>query len=459
MYSISFTASAGSKLPLYEQLYRRFRADIQSGLLRGGEKLPSKRALCAELGLSQSTVETAYGMLCAEGYVTSRPKSGYYVSDFTPYSTELSARAPLPEPEGRPKPAFDLSTASVDTGLFPYSSWAKLNKEVLYSSPELLQRGERQGDGPLREALAEFLREYRGVSCSPGQIVVGAGMEYLTGLLIQLFGRETVFAVEDPGYGSVRSTILGAGGSLRYIPLDGCGMEPEALRASGAEVAYITPSHQFPMGITMPAGRRSQLLGWAAEAEGRFIIEDDYDSEFRYGGRPIPAMQGMDKAGRVVYIGTFSRSIAPSMRLAYMVLPQELLARYRSMPGHSLSTVSRYEQAVMARFISEGLYSRHLRRLCRRYGRRRDALMKALSGIPELSISGSGGGIHFLVTRRGIGEAGLLARAGRRGIELQGLSAYCRGPCPLPSTLVMGYGGLEDEKIEKAAGLLVEAWR
>ncbi len=460
MYQITLTLDGLADTPMYEQLYRYFVSEIRMGRLKQGEKLPSKRALCAHLGVSRSTVETAYELLAAEGYIRSRPKSGYYVSDYVVFDAEEPR--PLPSFPRAEQPAatsvFDLSTASVDVSLFPYSSWARLNKEVVYSSPELLQRGDRQGDPALREALCSFLSEYRGVSCSPEQIVVGAGLEYLYTMLLQLFPKDAVFGVEDPGYAAVERTILSFGRGLRHLPLDENGLSAEALEHSDASVAYLTPSHQFPMGVTMPADRRSRLLRWATEAPERWIIEDDYDSEFRYVSRPLPAMQGMDSAGRVVYVGTFSRSIAPSIRMAYMVLPPALLARYETLSGYGLSTVSRYEQAVMARFLSEGLYARYLRRVGNLYRERRQRLLTALGGIDGVTIRGSGGGIHFLLTNGRFSEEELLSRAREREIVLRGLSSYCREAPPLPSTLVVGYGGLDDSRLEEACARLKAAW-
>ncbi len=461
MYNITLLLDPRAKTPMYEQLYRYFVEEIRSGHLRQGEKLPSKRAMCAHLGVSRSTVETAYALLCSEGYVNARAKSGFYVSGFVMLETmpALPCRPIMTEIQRTERPEFDFSTASVDTGGFPYSSWSKLNKEVVYSSPELLQIGERQGDAALRNALCEFLGEYRGVKCAPGQIVVGAGMEYLSMLLLSLLPENAVFALEDPGYASIYHTVRHAGRPLRPVPIDAHGMSVSELESSGATVAYTTPSHQFPMGVTMPAGRRSELLRWAAGGDGRYIIEDDYDSEFRYGLRPVPAMQGMDAAGRVIYVGTFSRSVAPSIRIAYMVLPEALLERYRSINGFSRSTVSRYEQAVMARFLSEGFYARYLRRVGNLYSRRREALIAALESIDGVRVSGSGGGIHFLLTNPRFSEHELLRRAAGQGIALRGLSSFCRECVAEPSTLVVGYGGLDDKKISQAAEMLRLAWK
>ena len=466
MYNLTLSLDPSAKIPMYEQLYRWFAAEIHTGRLRNGEKLPSKRALCAHLGVSGSTVETAYALLVSEGYISAKPQSGYYVSDYVAFdAAEERAAIPTPPPGqvAAARREFDFSTASVDTSLFPYSSWAKLNKEVVYSSPELLQRGDRQGDAALRGALCAFLSEYRGVRCVPEQIVVGAGMEYLSGILVQLFPQDAVFGVEDPGYDSMYHTICAMGRECRFLPLDGEGLSVSALEESGVSVAYVTPSHQFPMGVTMPASRRSRLLRWASSAAAgapeRWIIEDDYDSEFRYGTRPVPAMQGLDGGGRVVYVGTFSRSLAPSVRIAYLVLPPALLERYRRLSGYRLSTVSRYEQAVMARLLSEDHYARYLRRVGNLYRKRREALIPALESIEGVRVSGSGGGLHFLLTNERFSEPELLSRALEQGIALRGLSAYCHRCSALPSTLVVGFGGLDDAKIGQAVALLETAWK
>lgn len=462
MFNVTITLRDDHTLPLYEQLYRYFSGEIRSGKLKSGERLPSKRALSEHLGISRSTVEAAFDLLSGEGYVVSRPRSGYFVSDFSPF--EPSAYEPSRQEEPRvsassEKSEFDFSTASVDVSLFPYSSWAKLNKEVVYSSPELLQRGDRQGDFKLRAALCDFLSQYRGVSCSPEDIIVGAGMEYLTGLIVRILPESSVFGIEDPGYSAISDTVRSYGRELRYISLDVNGMSIAALRKSDVTAAYVTPSHQFPMGITMPAFRRSRLLIWAAEAENRYIIEDDYDSEFRYFSRPIPSLQGMDVNGKVIYMGTFSRSLAPSIRMAYLVLPKKLMAKYRALSDFRYSTVSRYEQAVIAEFLRRGIYSRYLRRVGNLYGKRRAALVSALGAIDGVRISGADGGIHFLLTNERFSEPELIERALEAGISLRGLSPYCRLSPPLASTLVVGYGGLDDSIIEKAAGLLTAAWK
>ena len=469
MFSFALTLDPKARTPMYEQLYRALAEAIRGGALRSGEKLPSKRALCALLGVSRATVETAYELLRAEGYVEARARSGFYVVQYQllPAAEARDLQEAVPSVSPRPElPAaaekppqwdLDLSTSAVDVSLFPYASWAKLYKEVVYNSPELLQRGDPRGEQSLREALARLLSEYRGVRCRPEQLVVGSGLETLLGQLITLFGPEAVYAMEDPGYPAVERILLARGRAVRCVPMDSAGMEAEALEASGATAAYLTPSHQFPLGITMPASRRSRLLHWAASGE-RWIIEDDYDSEFRWGGRPISSMQGMDRHSRVIYTGTFSRSLAPAIRLAYMVLPPTLLERWQDLYGRQQPTVSRYEQTVMARFLDEGFYSRYLRRVGKLYGDRRKALLAALSQIQELEVSGAEGGIHCLLRLPRLSEAELLNRAAAAGLGLRGLSAYCRQAAPPPSTLVLGYGGLPTERIRELAERLRSAW-
>lgn len=461
MYNVTLTLDGGAKVPLYEQLYRYFVEEIQSGRLAAGEKLPSKRSLCAHLGVSRSTVENSYAILVAEGYVRAAARSGFYVADFIPYVAPQSAPPARAGAQIHPRePKVNFSTSTVDTSAFPYASWAKLYKEVIYNSPELLQRGDRQGEPELRSALAAFLQEYRGVRCDAGQIVVGAGTEYLLELLIQLFDPDAVFALEDPCYAVTWHSVRNSGRPFRFIPVDETGIRISALRASDASVAYITPSHQFPIGATMPAVQRSHLLHWAASAPGRYIIEDDYDCEFRYGSHPIPAMQSMDRNSRVVYIGNFSRSLAPSIRVAYMVLPDALLKRYRALFGHFSSTVSRYEQIVLARFLAEGFYERYLRRMCNLYRQRCARLAACILDLdPRIRISGDGGGLHFLLTLPGRDEDELYQSAAAKGIRLHRLSDYAHEFEPQPSTVVLGYGGIRDDALEDAVALLRDAWR
>ncbi len=449
----------GGDSPLYDQLYRHIAGAIQSGALAPGAKLPSKRRLCALAGVSMSTVETAYSLLAAEGYVLSKPRSGYVCAHLLLPAS--AAPAPVPEaPQSLDPPrwAYDCSTSAVDVSAFPFSSWARITKEAVYENPGLLQRGHPQGDWPLRAALAQLLAQYRGVRCSPEQVVVGAGADYLLSLLLQLLPEHRSLALEDPGYPAAYAAAALHGREPVPIPVDGQGMDRDALERSGAGLAYVTPSHQFPLGVTMPAGRRSQLLHWAASGPGRFLIEDDYDSEFRWSSRPIPALQGLDRAGRVVYMGTFSRSIAPAIRVAYMILPPALLERYRRTFSHGACAVSRFEQESLRRFLAQGLYGRHLRRTGNLYRRKCALFTEALGAIPGASITGAEAGLHFLLTLPRFSEEELVARAADQSVRVHPLSRYCHAVPPLPSTVVLGFAGLSEDQLAQAAERLRAAW-
>ena len=338
----------------------------------------------------------------------------------------------------------------MDPGLFPFRTWARLQKELLYSAPELLTPGDARGDAALRQALAGYLAEYRGVQCDPEQLVVGAGLEYLLGLLAPLLPGPA--AVETPGYPRARQVLENNGISCCCLPVDEDGLSIRALSESGAAVCYVTPSHQFPTGVTMPAGRRAELLHWAARVPGRrYIIEDDYDSEFRFDTRPLPSLQGMAGAdGPVVYLSTCSRSLAPGIRIAYMVLPRQLLgawqAKYRLYSG----TVGRFEQQTLARFITGGYFTRHLARERTAYKARRDALVAALrtSFAPEeLTLAGLHTGLHLLAQLKDPPpDAALRAAARQYGVRCSLLSDYdLTGTAhSAAGTLVLGYGSLPD---------------
>ena len=466
MLEMNLYLDPANKRPLYQQLYDSLTRQIRSGQLRAGDRLPGKRSLAAQLAVAVNTVDTAYQMLVAEGYLEARPKSGFYVLEYTDMLPQREGETPpfVPPVPAPPPVRFDLSTGSVDTALFPFSTWGRIQKELLYARPELLSHGHRQGEAELREELAVYLRAYRGVVCSPEQIVVGAGVEYLLGLLAQLL-REGggAAAIENPGYDRPRTILVNNGVPCRCVDIDGGGLDPAGLEESGADLCYVTPSHHFPTGVTMPAGRRAQLLRWAAAAPGRYILEDDYDAEFRFDMRPIPSLQGMaGPAGPVVYLCTFSKSLAPSIRIACMVLPEDLLGRYRAAFGSYSNTVSRFEQHTLCRFLREGYFTRHLARLRSAYKSRMTALALALEErLPGVRLQGRHTGLHLLLTLPdGPGEAEMERSALAAGVGLRGLSRYyMERPerCPA-NTVVLGYASLRDQETAALAEALGRAW-
>ena len=454
------------KTPLYEQLYAALADEIRSGQRAPGTALPGRRTMAAQLGVSIHTVDAAYQMLAAEGLAEARPRSGFYVQKTYGMLHSRGARRaapPLPEPaETVPAPRYDLSTGSVDTALFPARSWGRIQRELLYQRPELLQRGEMQGDETLRVEIARYLSAYRGVECTPGQIVVGAGIEYLLGCLAHLFAGGRA-AVENPGYSRTRAVLQNNALPCTLVDIDAEGLSAQALEASGANLCYLTPSHHFPTGVTMPAPRRAQILAWAAARPGRYILEDDYDSEFRFDTRPLPSLQGMaGPDGPVVYLTTFSKSLAPGIRIACMVLPRSLLAQYRRDFAVYANTVGRFEQQTLAAFMAGGYFTRHLARMRLVYKRRMEAFAAALrQALPGVTLGSVHSGLHFLLTLPGAGgETAMVEAAAREGVRLRGLREYYLArpeSCP-PDTVVAGYSALKEDDIPAVAAALARAW-
>ena len=439
-------------IPLYEALYRCIRQDILTGTLPPQTRLPSKRALAEHLHLSVITVESAYRQLEAEGYLITRPRRGFFVCPverIPPAAPQAAPALPLP-----PEPVWqlDLTANRVDGSRFPAGIWARLTRQVLSEGDAFFSPTPSQGLPALRQASAQDLRDFRGMSVSPEQIVVGAGAEYLYLLLAQLLGGSAPFAVEDPGYPKPARIYALNGARCISLPVDGQGISPQTLAASPAQVVHLSPSHQFPTGAVTPAGRRQALLRWAAQGGDRYLIEDDYDSEFRFTGLPIPALQSIDQADRVIYLNTFSRALAPSLRISSLVLPPTLLDRYHQRLGFYSSTVPALEQYTLASFLSEGRFEQHLSRARNRYRALRDQVLEALeaSGLAgRAQISGADAGLHFLVrleTERGDQELTQLARA--RGIRLSFLSEFCASPGPEHQHfLVISYPGIQMERL------------
>lgn len=451
----TYDLEARGSLSLYEYLYRRLRDDILCGALAAGERLPSKRALAEHLRVSVVTVEGAYQQLVAEGYVDARPRRGFFVSPVDPRLPAAEAAGELPPEAPPPAWRLDLKSGRADPAFFPSALWARLTRQVLSEGAHLAPVP-HQGLPALRQAIAQDLRDFKGMAVSPEQIVVGAGAEYLYLLLAQLLGREAVIALEDPGYPKIRQVYGKWGADCRPVPLDGQGMRLDALYASGATAAHLSPAHHYPTGIVTPIARRQALLRWAEEADG-LLIEDDYDSEFRFTGRPLPTLQSIDGRGRVVYMNTFSQTISPSMRVGFMVLPPRLLERCRRELGFYASTVPALEQQVLARFLSGGGYEQHLSRTRKKYRLLREAVLERFRQYPfAASLTDRGAGLHFLLRlNTGESDQALRRRAEGLGVRLGFLSEYAAVPSPAYAhTLVVNYAGLHVEQLDEAEALL-----
>ena len=460
-----FTIDFNDDRPMYEQLYAYVREEIEKGNIHPGDKLPSKRMLSAHLKISVVTVETAYSLLCSEGYIYSRPGSGYYAENLpVTHVNKKKTKPAINSSDPRRDFKIDFSTNRVDTALFPFSVWAKLSREILSTGgKELLNTCSGKGVYVLRQAIAEYLRSYRGMDVYPEQIVVGAGSEYLTGLVIQLLGRDMCYGVEDPGYVKTHSVFSANCPRVLPIEVDSCGARLDSLTAENIQVAHITPSHHFPLGTVMPAARRHEMLAWAYSAADRYIIEDDYDSDFRLYGKPVPTLQSLDCANRVVYLNTFTKSLAPSMRIGYMVIPAELMDKYEDKLGFYACTVPVFEQLILAEFLKRGYFERHISRMKKLYMSRRDYFICSLEKSPLsriLDIKGADAGMHLLLrSKNGMSEKELVDKAAEENVRVYGLSEYYSfGNKRDEGRIIAGYSGMSTQEIDSGINALERAW-
>lgn len=464
MNELTINLKTDVKTPLYEQIYAYIKTDIQNGKIPYGEKLPSTRALSRHLEVSRSTVELAYEQLLSEGYVESEPCRGYFVAQIEELYRLKRSRNPAQSPEmPRKTYRFDFTPNGVDLNSFPYNVWRKLSRETLLDGQtELFRTGDSKGEYGFRNAICNYLYQARGVECTPDQVIIGAGNDYMLMLLSSVLGRKHTLAFEDPTYMQAYRLFCCLSYETVPVPMDKSGMEVKALADTDADIAYVTPSHQYPTGIVMPIRRRQELLRWADGEEGRYIIEDDYDSEFRYKGKPIPALQGMDAHGKVIYLGTFSKSIAPAIRLSYMVLPEPLLAAYEKKNRFIHSTVSKVDQRIVQRFIEEGYYERHLNKTRALYKGRHDALIEELKPLlGTCRISGEHAGVHLLLHfQNNETEEELIRLAEEEGIRVYGMKDYrIRQEANGEATILLGYANLTETQIREAARLLIRCWK
>ena len=524
-------------LSLYEYLYRCIRHDIAHGKVEPGQKLPSKRALAKQLGVSLITIEAAYDQLAAEGYIRSRERCGYYACKLAPaarieeqgngrrgteaasapanrrhkdHTANLHNSQPFSRKEGHPEgstrhqptanpsvppidglaphphntplnapPLADFTHSTLATTMLPYSAWAKAVRRTLSdeSAASLAEAASAAGSPELRSAIADHLRQYRGMDVSPDQVVIGAGSQTLYQLLVQLLGRTRRYAVEDPGYPLLTRMYEQQDAPVAHIGLDDSGIDITALENSGASVAHIMPSHQFPTGIVTTAARRRELLNWAREGD-RYLIEDDYDSEFRMAGRPIPSLFGIDAAERVLYLNSFAKSLGAAFRMAYLVLPPQLAQRFREQLGFYANTVSPLDQLALARFIEQGHYDRHVNRLRTHARKTQDALVNALREAfgRRIAFAGLNDGLHFIMQLESErDECELAAAAEAAGIRIAPLSSFAGAASPSaastdaesqantasetsPARFVLRSDSIPAEEVPAVASALANAW-
>lgn len=474
---LTYNLTATGSDSLYESLYKCIKNDILQGKLCAGEKLPSKRSFAKNLGISVITVENAYGQLSDEGYIYSMPKRGFYVSDIDMVanpntSAKTSADANLFDDSASIacSPYFaDFSSNQTDSEIFPFTIWTKTVRSVLNDNRiQLMINPPCGGILPLRNAIVRYLGDFRGMKVAPHQIIIGAGTEYLYGLLIQLLGKDLIYGVENPGYHKIGKICKSMDVSYRHVDLDESGVSIHELEEKKIDIIHTSPSHHFPTGLVMPVSRRYELLGWAAKEKERYIIEDDYDSELRLSGKPFPTLQSIDVSGKVIYMNTFTKTLASTVRISYMVLPEDLAKRFYSELSFYSCTVSNFEQYTLAQFMENGSFEKHINRLRNYYQNKRDAILKELksgSSGKYITIQEEEAGVHFLMhIQSDCTEAEIVEKAKAGGVKLDPLSRYYIKNTekheqngqenPYENTYVMNYSSINMENIKKVVHVL-----
>lgn len=469
---LTYDLSQKEDYSIYEYLYRCIKKDILDGVLQANEKLPSKREFAKHHQISLKTVENTYEQLLTEGYIYAEEKRGYFVMSlgeetgkrisgyenhipFSVYQGNIAEEHYFAD--------FTSNQASIEK--FPFDTWAKTMRSVLTDKDtSLLESVPFQGIFELHQAIAKYLYGFRGMQVSPDQIIIGAGTEYLYGRLIQLLGRNHIYAVEDPGYQKITKLYQAHNVDWEYISVDENGMQIDKLYESHASVVHVSPGHHFPTGSIMPIARRKALLEWAEQDRERYIIEDDYDSEFRFSRKPVPAIQSLNHNHRVIYLNTFSKTLAPSIRISYMVLPRKLMERYISTMNFYACTVSAFEQYAMAEFMNKGYFERHIHRMKKYYKEKRDRLLKVFqeSSLHEYAtIDEKDAGNHFLMKiNTTLSDTQLKWYARENGIKLDCLSEYCvENRETFAHTVIVNYSDLEEESFRRALEILWEGVR
>lgn len=465
----TYDLSRRGTTPLYEYLYNCIKNDILSGELSSGEKLPSKREMATNHNVSVVTVQNAYEQLLVEGYVRAEEKKGYYVEEVehkasdeivgnhkkraVSNSSGVSAKKNESDRDSQ-KDIIDFSSNHIFKDNFPFNTWAKvMRRSIADNESDFLESPDHMGVERLREAISQHLLQYRGMEVNPDNIIIGAGMEYLYGLVVQLLGHSKMIAVEDPGHTKVTQIYESNGIKCLHIPVDEDGMEVDRLENSGASAVHISPSHQFPTGAVMPASRRHKLINWANET-GSYIIEDDYDSELRFFGRPIPTIASIDPE-RVIYMNTFTKTLSPSIRIAYMILPDELMKEFRKNLSFYSSTVSTFEQYTLATFIEEGFYGRHINRMRNFYRKHRQAIIDSILASPtykDIDIIENNSGLHFIVkVKNKIDDESFVKRLAQDGVKIKTVADYCYNRKEkYRHQFIINYSAVEIDDFDKA---------
>ncbi|HWQ79852.1 MAG TPA: PLP-dependent aminotransferase family protein [Anaerovoracaceae bacterium] len=465
--------------PLYLQLYQYIKAAILDGEILPSEKLPSLRSLSKSLGLSLTTVELSYSQLLVEGYIYSKPQSGYYANQISAGMGSVRAErdegirgdgicAAVPADAVTLRQAGPLTgygkSGYYDLSCFDFIKWKKCINQVLTEYPHLLLReGDSQGEETLRREISRYVYQSRGVTCTPGQIVIGAGTQQIMGQLCTILVRMGIrhVAVEEPGYLPVRNIFRDRDFAITSVPVGKEGISISRLPANIRSAVYVSPSNQFPTGSVMPIGKRYELLDWAVKNDS-VIIEDDYDSELRYFGKPIPSLQGLDRHQKAVYLGSFSSTLFPSIKISYMVLPLNMAAIFDTFRRDYTQTCSKTEQLTLAIYMSKGLYQINIKKLRTLYSQKLQLALSILNrwGADFIRPVNSSSGVNMLISVKSKKPADLLCQEARElGISTLPVAAYTGAPEESAATLIFYYNQIPVEDMEPALKGLLEKWR
>lgn len=456
------------KIPLYIQLYNYIKNEILCGNIPSESKLPSIRSLAKDLKLSKNTIESAYEQLIAEGYAKSKNRSGLYVeqieNDLKPLKdNSLNSFKEKCDENNKSKIKYDFSSGQIDLRSFPYNQFRKiLGNCVDEYSKELLLYGDHKGDYGLRYEISNYIHHSRGVTCSPHQIIISSGTQQSLNLLCHILSNlHDSVAFEDPSYLGAKAVFRHFNFNIKPIKLEADGIDIKCLNESKSKIVYVTPSHQYPYGMVMPISKRLKLLHWAKENDG-IIIEDDYDGEFRYKGRPIPSLQGLDETGNVIYLGSFSKSLMPSMRISYFVLPETFLNIYEMQYMIYEQPVPRLFQKSLELFMKEGFWEKHLRKSKILYKKKQELLISSITNYlgENVTIIGADSGLHLLLKiNTQMSEHELIDKALNYGVKVDSTSVNWINP-PLNSlpVIFIGFAGIKIEDIPSAIKTLHECW-
>lgn len=452
----------------YRQVYEILKEKIISGQLPRDYKLPSKRELAKDLNISINSVTTAYEQLIAEGYVYSLEKKGYYIVELNAFMQENTNRKKLKESliESRDKKRYNYSLSHMTTNSlhFPHKKWISYQRQVIKEHQyEISQLSHPQGPIEVRKAIRDLVKITRGINCYAEQIVIGTGTQPLIDQLVDLFKSDIKAGIENPGYARVRDMLIDKGINVTEIPLDNNGADLEAVKKENPTLQFLTPSHQFPTGIIMPISRRIDLLNWASEKENRYIVEDDYDSEFKYGTDNIPSLHSLDKEEKVIYIGTFSKTLLPSFRMTYMILPIYLLELYKAKHKNWLQGNNSIQLYTLKYFIESGEYSRHVKKMNLHYEHNRDALIISLKKHfkNKVEIADIPAGLHFTAkfkTQKSYDE--IKTSAEKYSLELYDMRRFSTDYVSNDDEwkeYVLGFASLEIEEIDNIVKILYKA--